>query len=345
MDNQVIENRRGIAIAGNIILDIVKTVDAYPKMGMLANIKSVQQSAGGCVVNTGVDLAILAPELPVYAIGRVGNDEAGRFLLDKLNLHGVNTDRITISSTSPTSFSDVISQTSGERTFFSCRGANAEFSPEDVDISSLECKILHIGYILLLDTFDQEDSEYGTVMARFLHDLHERGIKTSIDTVSDSTGDFAAKIIPALKYCDYVIINEIECCNICNLPAYDENGDLQERNIRYAMNVMMAHGVREKVIIHCPEVGFCLDNSGKFTKIPSFVIPTEEIKGKVGAGDAFCAGCLYGLYHQLTDEQLLEFAAATAACSLKEEGSTLGMRNMEEVLNIIKNGNRRRIND
>mgnify|MGYP003300279615 CR=1 FL=1 len=79
---------------------------------------------------------------------------------------------------------------------------------------------------------------------------------------------------------NYVIINEIECCNIWNLPAYDEKGVLQEDNIHMAMNKMMEQGIREKVIIHCPEAGFCLDNSGRFTKVPSFVVPKEEIKGK-----------------------------------------------------------------
>ena len=37
------------------------------------------------------------------------------------------------------------------------KGANAEFSPEDIDIDSLSCDIFHIGYVLLLDKFDEED--------------------------------------------------------------------------------------------------------------------------------------------------------------------------------------------
>ena len=36
---------------------------------------------------------------------------------------------------------------------------------------------------------NMEDAEYGTVMARFLHDVKELGIKTSIDVVSDSKAD------------------------------------------------------------------------------------------------------------------------------------------------------------
>ena len=49
--------RKGIAIAGNILTDIVKTVDCYPQIGMLANILSVSQAVGGCAPNTSIDLA------------------------------------------------------------------------------------------------------------------------------------------------------------------------------------------------------------------------------------------------------------------------------------------------
>jgi sugar/nucleoside kinase (ribokinase family) len=46
-----------------------------------------------------------------------------------------------ISKENPTSYSDVMSLRSGERTFFHARGANAEFSPVDIDIDALDCKI------------------------------------------------------------------------------------------------------------------------------------------------------------------------------------------------------------
>lgn len=131
------------------------------------------------------------------------------YMLSQLQRHQINTSSIRVTDASPTSFTDVMSLPGGERTFFHVRGANALFSPEDIDVSTLTCQMLHIGYILLLDRFDASDEEYGTAMARFLHQVQQAGIKTSIDVVSDSSGDFAAKVIPALPYCDYVIINEI----------------------------------------------------------------------------------------------------------------------------------------
>ena len=318
--------RKGIVIAGNIIADIVKNVDCYPEIGMLANITDIRRGVGGCATNTAIDMAKIDNSVMLSVAGKIGDDEYGRYILSQLNKYGINSENVSVSASKPTSFSDVMSMPSGERTFFHARGANAEFSPEDIDISSLNCVLLHIGYILLLDAFDKYDDEYGTVMARFLHDVQQKGIKTSVDVVSDSTADYKAKILPALKYCDYVILNEVESSMLFDLPPYDENGKLIIDNIRETMIKMSEVGVKEKIIIHCKQAGFCYDvPTGKFTVVPSLKIPSSEIKGSVGAGDAFCAGSLYGIYNNFDDEQILKFASSAAASNLFAENSTDGM--------------------
>lgn len=327
--------KTGIAIAGNIIADIVKTIECYPRIGMLANISSVSKAVGGCVSNTGIDLSKIDPSVPISAIGCVGDDDYGRYIISQLRRCNIDTGNVKITDQAPTSFSDVMSMPSGERTFFHARGANALFCPDDVDIPSLSCSILHIGYILLLDKFDEPDPEYGTVMARFLHSVQEAGIRTSIDVVSNDEGDFPSKIIPALKYCDYVIINEVECCATWGLEPRNPDGSLNLANIRRAMEQTMARGVKEKIIVHAKEAGFCLDAGGAFTAVASLRLPQEELKGSVGAGDAFCAGCLHGIYYGHTDKDILEFASAAAACNLFAENAVDGMRSREEVLQVM----------
>lgn len=324
--------RKGITIAGNILTDIVKTVDCYPQLGMLANVKDVSRAVGGCAPNTAIDLAKIDSSIPISVIGKIGDDEYGRYLLFQLSRYNIDCERVTVSPTKPTSFSDVMSLPTGERTFFHARGANSEFSPKDIDISSLDSAILHIGYILLLDSFDKEDSEYGTVMARFLHNVQARGIKTSVDVVSDSTADYKAKILPALKYCNYIILNEIESSMLSELPPYDADGKLDIKNIRKTMKFMADSGVKDKIIVHCKDAGFCYDvPTGDFTAVPSLNIPAGEIKGSVGAGDAFCAGALYGIYNKYDDKQILEFASSAAACNLFAENSVDGMLSKNEI--------------
>ncbi len=336
IDYLMLGEKRGIGIAGNIIADIVKTIDTFPKEGMMAQISDVSPAVGGCVPNTSINLAKIDSGIPVSVYGKAGTDENGRYILSKLRQYGINTEGIKLSSEHPTSFCDVMSLSGGERTFFHRKGANAVFSPEDIDVDSLKCDIFHIGYILLLDVFDSKDEQYGTVMARFLERVQKRGIKTSIDVVSDSCADYAKKIIPALKYCNYAIMNEIEGCRIFGLDAYHNDGSLNISNIRLAMTKIAECGVKDKVILHSKERSFVYDASGtRFEESPSLKIPPEKIKGSVGAGDAFCAGCLYGIYQGFSDRQMLEFASAAAACSLFAVNSIDGMRPKNEIFNLI----------
>ena len=336
VDDLLSEKRRGITLAGTMIVDSVKNIDRFPPQGMLANILSVKRAVGGCAPNTATDLAVIDSTIPVSVIGCVGDDEDGRFLMSSLQKHGIDISDLRVLDNEQTSFSDVMSLPTGERTFFSSRGANARFSPADVDLSSLSCHLFHIGYILLLDQFDAADEEYGTVMARFLHELRKRDIKTSVDVVSSSTGDYAEKILPVLPYTDYLIINEVEICNAWGEEPRRADGTLDVDTIYRVMKKTMARGVKEKVVIHAKEAGFCLSADGTFTKIGSLRIPSELIAGSVGAGDAYCAGCLYAIYNGYTDEEMLKFASAAAACNLFAENSVDGMRSKKEIHKLME---------
>ncbi len=327
--------RTGIAVAGNMIVDTVNSITKYPEIGMLTNITDTSRAVGGCALNTSIDLAKIDPSVPISAIGKIGNDENGSYIMSVLQKNRVDTNMVSVSDQVRTAFCNVMSLPSGERTFFSYGGANNEFSPADIDITDLKCKILHIGYILLLDMFDADDDEYGTVMARFLHDVSQMGIKTSIDVVSSATADYGKKIIPVLKYTDYAIINEIECCNIWGYNPRNEDGSLNIDTLRRAMQNMIDAGVREKVIIHCKEAGFCLDKSGKFSAVGSLKVDKSLFRGSVGAGDAFCAASLYGLYNGWDDEAILRFASAAAVCNLFEVNSIDGMRSKDEIMEVL----------
>ena len=335
------DTRRGIAFVGNLIVDEVKNIDNYPNMGYLANIVSEKRAVGGAVPNVGIDLATIDKDIPISAIGGVGDDENGRFLISSLQASGIDTSGVVIKKNVKTSYTDVMS-TSAERTFFSYRGASGCFTPEDVDLSKLCCTILHFGYVMLMDGFDKDDAEYGTTLARFLKEVQKMGIKTSVDAVScKDKSVFSKKILPALKYTDYLILNELEICSAFNEDAYDGNSNLREGVLKACMQKALDAGVSEKVIVHSKPAGYCLSKNGEYTKVNSFVVPKELIKGSVGAGDAFCAGSLYGIYNGYTDKEILEFASAAAVCNLFEENSVDGMRRKEEILKITEKFTRR----
>ena len=326
----------GIAVAGNILTDNVKMVESYPEKGMLATILTESLAVGGCVPNTGIDLKRLDKNLTVKAFGRVGNDDKGRYVLGRMKEEGLDIDEVKVCDSAPTSYSDVITvKTTGERTFFHNRGANALFNLSDVNISAINQKIFHMGYLMLLDSFDKLSSDGSTSMGVLLKSVREKGVKTSIDIVSESSGNFIKVARAALPFCDYVIINEIEAGAIAGINVRNGDGSLSDDNVKSAMYAIAEAGVNEKVVVHCPEKGFSLDKSGKFTTSLSRKLKKGFIKGSVGAGDAFCAGSLYALYKGYSDEKMLDFANLVAVNCLAAPDSVSGVVAIEKLNNVF----------
>ena len=191
--------------------------------------------------------------------------------------------------------------------------------------------MLHIGYILLLDALDTEDSEYGTKMARLLHTAQSRGIKTSIDVVSESGNRFQKLVCPAMRYTDYCVINEVEAEAVTGIPLRNEDGQVIKENFIQALRAMKDLGVSTWAVIHCPEVGAGLDENNNYVEIPSLKLPAGYIKGSVGAGDAFCSGVLYAAWSGQDLKSAIELGTASAACSLSEPGATEGLRSEKEI--------------
>ena len=104
---------------------------------------------------------------------------------------------------------------------------------------------------------------------------------------------------------------------------------------------MLDSGVREKVIIHCKEAGFCLDKSGEFTAVGSLKVDKSLFRGSVGAGDAFCAGALIGIYNCWADIQIMEFASACAVMALGSADATSGMKTLQQTQDFCSGFSRR----
>ncbi len=328
--------RQGIAIAGNLIVDFVKEIDSYPTQGMLSNISNVEQSVGGCVPNTIINLAKIDGSIDLFAYGMVGKDNNGRYIIDVLNRHGIITNGIKIRSNTITSFTDVMAnKEDNSRTFFHARGANAVFDIGDIDFSSIAARFFHIGYALLLDRFDLPDDEYGTVMAKTLYYAQQQGIKTSMDVVSENSNRFAKVVTPSLKYCDYLIINEVEASMICSMPVR-KNEKLDKDDLKAVCQELISKGVGECVVIHAPEASCAMNISGDYTFVPSLTLPKGYIKGTVGAGDAFCAGILYSLYQEYDIEYALKIGAGAAVCNLSQLNSIDGMKSIEGIKEIVE---------
>ena len=173
-------------------------------------------------------------------------------------------------------FRSVMSVPGGERTFFTYPGASADWGYEDFPFDMVEeGDIVLLGYFLLLAKVDAGDG------LRILKKLKRIGAETAIDLVSENSNRYALVRI-CLPYVDNLVVNEIEASRLAGVE-----GDLREIAAR-----LFELGVQKRVVIHMPEKGVSLLRDGTWTEVESVALPEGFIKGKTGAGDAFCAGCL-----------------------------------------------------
>ncbi|MDR0315527.1 MAG: carbohydrate kinase family protein [Treponema sp.] len=324
--------KKGIAIAGNLGVDYIKFIESYPAPQTLTTITDTDRSTGGLCCNCVLILARLDPSLPITAIGLVGHDGAGDYILSQFAGHA-NIDTSRIRRQGATAYTDVMTeQNSGRRTFFHFRGADALFGPEHIDFANLEADILHIGYISLLDKLDAADSEYPTVMCRVLNAAQKAGLRTSIDAVSGEEEHLARLIPPALQYADYCTINELEASRATGILLRDSADNLLADNLPKVCRTLLDMGIGKWVILHSPELSCGMERGGEYIQKPSWKLPPGFIKSSVGAGDAFASGILYGAYQGWNMEKSMHIAGAIAAYSLSGAGASDAIKPLPELL-------------
>ena len=313
---------RKIVAAGSILVDRINEIGAYPKAGELTQIRARSLVPGGLVSNTGCDIHILDPRIPVAAFGAVGDDDDGRFAVAELKCRGLDTAGVVVKR-SATSFTDVMSVPGGERTFFTYPGASADWGYDDFPFDLVqEGDLVLLGYFLLLAKIDAGDG------LRILRELRRRGAETAIDLVSENSDRYAL-VRDCLPFVDNLIVNEIEAARIAGAA-----GDLKTLAAR-----LMDLGVGRRVVIHTPEKGVSLHKTGTWSEVASIALPDGFIKGKTGAGDAFCAGCLVGIFNGLSEHGILETAALAAVGALSAPGATEGMRPLADLKKLVSTFN------
>ena len=221
------------------------------------------------------------------------------------------------------------------RTFFHFLGSNSLLSYKDFEKINCNAKICYIGYLLVLKGLEKYDEEYGSIAAKSLAFLQKKGLVTVVDLVSNKEAD-KNFIIGCLKYVDYLIINEIEAEIITGRQIRNNDDTVNCTNLELAVSQIMDFGINKQVIVHFPEGALAVGKNGNNVFEPSYYIDSKDIIGSVGAGDAFCAGVLYGIHENLELNETLKIASANAWFNLHSQSATEGAVKISEVNKFIK---------
>ncbi|MBO5725678.1 MAG: carbohydrate kinase family protein [Clostridia bacterium] len=326
-------SKRGITVAGSLIADQFFEIDTYPAQGFLTNVRDKSMNVGG-TGNIILDLAKLDKNLTVKACAVIGDDERGVGIREIFSRYpNIDIDNITIEGDSATCMVMNAKDTK-QRTFFFISGSSDVFDINYINWDTVDTKIFLLEYLLLLKKVDEFDDEYGTHAARILHEAQKRGMLTSIDIVSEQSERAKTIVKSALKYTDICCINELEAEMVTGIKL-ETNCKFTSEKMLEAMKKIKEFGVSKWIVIHASDFGYGYDcETEELFYLPSLDVPTEYIKGKNGAGDAYCSGILYAAHEDKSLWEALNLARCCATASLSENNGTDGMRPVGEEINL-----------
>jgi sugar/nucleoside kinase (ribokinase family) len=316
----------GVICAGCIITDYVVIVDHWPLENALSNIHHQTKSGGGGPFNVSQDLRSM--------------DDNGQWLINECKKCNIDINQLQITDDkTPTSYTYVITvETTGRRTFFNQRGTNSLLNDKHFDFNYLVNKkhynLFYLGYITLLDRLD-EIINNETLAGHILRQAKEFGLETIVDFVSVPNPLYSKIAQLTLPYVDHLILNEFELGLILNQSFQQATISQIEQAARLLIE---NYGVQRTVTVHFDHGAVCISRENNLNIESffqgSFCLPNGYIKGAVGAGDAFAAGVIYGIYKKWSIQERLRCGVCVAAMCLTDVTPSGGVGTIEECLKL-----------
>ena len=325
-------SRHGLLVAGHWVVDLVKRIDHWPEPATLARIEQQQTANGGFAFNLLCDLAALDSTCPLFGAGLIGDDAHGRFIRERCRELKVDDSMLNTTREAPTSFTDVMTEIgSGRRTFFYCPGANEHLTENHLRPLASPAKIFCLGYLGFLPRLDAIDPSGLNGSARLLKEAQASGMLTAADLVSARNPDLRAQITPCLPHLDILFLNEWEAGQLLRTQVPSPLPVSKARELALAVRRL---GLRGTVVLHFPEGVVAAINEVDCLTQGSVLLPTEDIQGTVGAGDALAAGVLLARHHEMPWPEALRLGVCAAAACLKSPTASDGVLPWNQCLEL-----------
>lgn len=302
------------------ILDILgRPVTRIPPRQDVDLIDEIRLTVAGTAAGTSVDLAKLGAS--VLAMGAVGEDAAGNFVVDTMNRFGIDTSGLRRKPGVQTSATMLQIRPNGERPALHVLGANAELTIADIDFGAIaSARHLHFGGTYLMPRLD------GPPTTNILAFARANGVTVTHDLIAIDRPDLLTVIEPALPFIDYF------------MPGLDEARTISGRSDRTeVIRFFLDRGVGCTVFKMGAEGSSIARQNGaggiEEIRLPAFEAPVVD---STGCGDAYCAGFIVGLLNGWDLERAGRLGTAAAALVITGLGSDAGIVNLDATLAFME---------
>jgi len=288
-------------VIGDAMIDVVLP---------LTDVQDIASLAEGGVTNTKRRLfAGGAANIAYYVrklggssafIGRVGDDHFGKLFLDDLERNGIIANVAKDADTNTgTVFALVFPN--GQRFFIDDRGANTNLRYEDIDLS-----IIRRSRFLCFLGFSYQDEGFMDCIEKVLD-----GTSSNVAVVfNPGAPNLATKYRKTFtdvirEHVDILILNKAEARN---LTQCDSDKEMLDSLLALTDTVALTRGEQGSIVATRDEIH----------EIKTATVTTLDT---TGAGDAYAAGLIYGLSHNLGLMEACEYASRIAASVVTHFGA------------------------
>lgn len=303
------EDRVDVVGLGLNATDTVMLVRDFPALGGKERVTSISRQAGGQIATALVTCRRLG--LSARYIGKVGDDDAGKFQLESLEREGVDVEHVAVSEGTPNQFGHiVVDEATGERTVFWDRDARLSVAAGELSREAIvRSRSLH------LDGCDVDACVLAAQWAK------SSGIPVVADL--DTVYKQVERLFP---YIDYLLAS----ANF--LPSATGQDDpflvLEYMAREYHIKAPGMTLGRDGALVY---------SEGRFVYSPGFVVETVDT---TGAGDVFHGAFIHGMLRGWPLATMLDFSNAMAALNCMSLGARGGIRTESEAMELIAKGGR-----
>jgi ribokinase len=264
-----------------------------------------KEACGGSAANTTVGLARLGCR--VGFIGKVADDREGRMLLSDFLREGVDTSGITIARCGRSGTVMGFVDEKGERALYVDPGVNDTIETKETQKEyALKTKFLHLTSFIGEKSFQAQKKLIETI---------PRNVKISLDP-GELYARKRAALEPIVKKTYVLMPHAKELRLLTGTADYKKGAD-----------ILCREGVK-MVAVKLGSKGCYVTDGRENHLIEAFKV---KVVDTTGAGDAFCAGFLYGLIHGKSLYECGRTSNFVASRCIMKMGARTGLPHLEDL--------------
>ena len=285
---------------GALNVDVLFKVDRLAKAEEESFVEDYTEACGGSAANTVVALARLGCKTGF--IGKVADDREGKLQIDCFNKEGVDTSSIIQAKKGKSGSVMGFVDKKGARTLYINSGVNDTIEPREIDYSYVsQTKFVHYSSFV---------GEKSLRAQKKLLAALPNNIKISFDPGSVYAQKGFTAIEPIIRSTYVLMPNAVELELLTGETDYRKGADL-----------MIDAGVKIVAVKLGEKGSYVTDGQDQLTIEPFKVKAVDT----TGAGDAFCAGFLYGLINKKSLFECGQIGNFVASRSVMAMGARAGL--------------------